>query len=734
MSISRSLLRVNTVLRHLSVEEVSKQDKSAVSVNVDSGIALIQIRSPPVNSFSPAVKEGLDAAFKKVAEDSSIKAAILTGSGAFFMAGADIPSIQKMQMSGNSAAIRKFISDSNAMCNAIENSNKPIVAALNGPALGGGLELAMSCHVRVSVTKAQLGLPELRLGIFPGMGGTQRLPRLVGMPAAVNAMMTSKPFNVKQAAQLGLVDEVVEDPKQLLAVAKKVVLELLNGQRLGQRALTAQLKVADVVGGNKLLDDVTAQAKKKSGSLPHPLACLEAIREGLNKGGIAGLNKEMDLFCKVAMSPSARAGIHFFLSERQTSKVPGVTGKETKRKIQRVAIIGAGTMGAGIATVCLQKGLQVILKEINQKFLDNGVKTIRANLERQAKNAKLPAGYVDKTLTNLTAQLTYDNFNTLDLVIEAAVENIKLKQELFATLEQVCSPTCILSTNTSTINLDLISAKTKAQKRVIGLHFFSPAHVMPLLEIVRTTSTAVEVIADCVAWSQRIGKTPVVVGNCVGFVANRIFFPYSQAAGLLVDFGIDPYRIDKVLMKYGMPMGCFRMGDMAGVDIFYHVNSIINTAYGERCYNSTLGQQLLDAKRFGQKSGAGYYKHSKGKAEPDPELAPFIAKARQAAGNVTVELTDDEIMEIVMFPVVNESYRVVEEGVVVRPSDVDIISVMGYGYPVFRGGILHWADQVGPKYIHDKLRAYAEKFGAHNPAARNFFAPSALLRKSAGSA
>ena len=521
--------RINTILSHYITDiNVSSSQTSAntkvVTYTIVDNIAIITINSPPVNSLSPIVSEQLSNIVYELKNNNSIKGCVLTGKNNFFMAGADISStLQSMQKSNDSELIKNNIMNGNKMCHEIENGRLPYVCALNGSALGGGLELAMACASRVSIPKLQLGLPEIKLGIFPGMGGTQRLTRLIGVEASVPYILSGSSMNPNMAVKLGLIDSIVKDPKDLIETAKKLATDIADGKYGRRKALSFENKMRDNSLMNHYIANAMKQARKKFGPLPHPQLVLQAIAYGINNGGVKGVEKEAELFAKCILLPSAKAGVHYFLSEKLCPKVPGVTGKHTDRKIKRVAILGAGTMGAGIATICLQKGLFVILKEIKQEFLDAGVNRIKSTMERFAKKKKLTPQALGKIMSNLQGQITFDGFDNVDLVIEAAVENIKIKQEIFAHLEKICSPTCILATNTSTINIDLIGANTKASNRIIGLHFFSPAHVMPLLEIVRTESTAPSVIADCVLWAQAIGKTPAVVGNCVGFVANRVF-------------------------------------------------------------------------------------------------------------------------------------------------------------------------------------------------------------------
>ncbi len=697
----------------------------------EHGLAVLTLNNPPVNSYAPKVYDAFSAALKRAYSDAAVKAIIITGAGSFFMAGADIPHLTSIAASGNGDASKQFLGSGHKMLAEMEAQSKPVVAALNGPAFGGGLEVAMACHARVSSAKAAFGLPELKLGLFPALGGTQRLPRLIGLQPAVQAILTSQTVPAPAALQIGLVDEVVKDPKQLLQAAGKYALELAAGKKKIRRSLELSEKLGSKEDGERFIENTRAETKKKQSHLPHVFAMLDAVKEGLVNGGKAGIQAEIDLFAQIIVTPTARALTSFFLAQRETSKIPGL-GDVKPRALKRVAVIGGGTMGSGICIVYLMKGYQVILKEINEQLLAAGVERICQTVSDFLKKRKLPAMGIEQVLRGLIPQTTYDGFDKCDLVIEAVIENIPLKQKIFAELEKVCSKQCILATNTSTIDIDAVGKLTKAQDRILGLHFFSPAHVMPLLEIVRTTSTSAQTIATTVAMAKGVGKTPVVVGNCVGFTANRMFFPYGQAAGLLVDAGVDPYAIDKAILAWGNPMGPFQMSDLSGLDVGVSVSGLMASAYGDRSYLSTLSQKLVKAGRLGQKSATGgYYVNRK----PDPKgLAPFVAAARADAklpANLGAGLGAKEIVEIALFPVVNEAYRIVAEGHVIRESDVDVVSIFGYGFPAWRGGVLSWAKETGLRYVRDRLKYYSETLGADNEKIRAFFAPSARLQQAA---
>ncbi len=706
-------------------------------LGIQQGVGLIQINNPPVNSFSPAVAQALEKAYQSLIDNSECLAIVITGAGKTFMAGADIPHLKKLTEENNRSNVLSFLQSAHDLVNRMESGPKPVVAALNGDALGGGCELAMACHARVAIAKAKLGLPELKLGVIPGLGGTQRLPRLIGAQAAVAAILGSKNMPAPKAMKDGLVDLVVKNPSDLIPAAGQLALQIAAGKKPRRISLEEKSKVPSEEEIRVIIGGARVQTKKKSPNLKHPLAALDAIEAGLLKGGKAGIAAEINAFADCIEGPAAKALLHFFLASKATSKVPGVNVKKPKA-IKSVAILGGGTMGAGIAISLLMKNIPVILKEVNQKFLEAGVERILNDIQTVVKARKMNPMVVEYLMRQLTPQLTYDNFDKVDLVIEAVIEDIPLKQRIFAELEKVCSPTCILASNTSTIDIDIIAKNTKAQSRVLGLHFFSPAHIMPLLEIVRTSSTSAEVLASSIQLAKTIGKTPVVVGNCVGFVANRVFFPYGMSGSLLIQGGLSPYDIDKALMAFGMPMGIFRMNDSVGVDIGTHIAPIFTKAYPTRVYNSSLSERMVKAGRFGQKNGKGFYSYPvPRKATPDAAgIAPILAGVREEAKGVpsTTKLTPQEIVEVCLFPVINECARTVAEGYANSAADVDVVSIMGYGFPAYRGGLLHWGSAVGYDKVVERLNHYANLFGASNPQLKGFFEPSEALKKLAGKA
>ncbi|WVZ76933.1 hypothetical protein U9M48_024848 [Paspalum notatum var. saurae] len=672
----------------------------------------------------------------------------------------------------------------------LTEGKKPSVAAIQGIALGGGLELTLACHARIATSEAQLGLPELTLGIIPGSGGTQRLPRLVGLPKAIEMMLQSKFITAEEGKECGLVD-ALSSPNELIKTSRHWALEIASSIRPWTKSLGRTDKLGSLSEARTILIMARQQIKKIGRNMPQYQACLDVIEEGVIFGGHAGVLKEDKVFKDLVPSPTSRALVHVFLAQRSTTKVPGITDVQLKpRKIRKVAVIGGGLMGSGIATALLVSNIPVVLKELNPQFLLRGQKMIADNLEGLVKRGSLAKDRINKALLLLKGTLDYSDFTDVDMVVEGVIENIPLKQSIFADIEKICPPHCILATNTSTIDLNIICEKTNSQDRIIGAHFFSPAHIMPLLEIVRTEKTSPQAILDLITVGKILKKVPIVVGNCTGFAVNRAFFPYRQGSELLVSLGIDVFRIDCVISSFGMPMGPFQLRDVIGYGVGLAVKDIYATAFGERNFSSDLTDMMAQNGRQGKSNGKGYYIYEKGeKPKPDPSVQHVIEEYRKRAktmpGGKPVILMDQDILEMILFPVVNEACRVMDENIVIRASDLDIASVLGMGFPkyscgrarsggmrvaapvmtpalmwrsspslwrwrpwqahrhdgdlrecdapqgrkakeehVWRGGLVFWADSVGAPYIYSKLSKWAETYGP-------FFKPSSYLEQRA---
>ncbi|KAF3683791.1 Glyoxysomal fatty acid beta-oxidation multifunctional protein MFP-a [Capsicum annuum] len=693
----------------------------------NDGVAIIKFSNPPVNALAIQIFAGLKEKWNEAARRNDVKAIVLTGSGGRFSGGFDINVFEKVHKTNDVTLLPDVSVD--LVTNTMEDGKKPAVAAVEGLCLGGGFELALACHARIAAPRTQLGLPELSLGVLPGSGGTQRLPRLVGLSKSVEMMMTSKPIMSEEGEKLGVIDAVVPST-ELVKVARQWALDIAERRKPWVRSLHRTEKIGSISEAHEVLKLARQQVKQTARNMPQHLACLDVIEEGIIHGGYKGIIKEAKVFQDLVLSDTSRGLVHVFFAQRATSKVPNVTDVGLKpRPIKKVAIIGGGLMGSGIATSLVLSNIFVIVKEINHEYLQKGLKTVEANIRGLVARKKLQQDKANKAFSMLKGALDYSEFKDVDMVIEAVIENIPLKQQIFADLEKACPPHCILASNTSTIDLNIIGQKTRSQDRIIGAHFFSPAHVMPLLEIVRTTKTSAQTILDLMAVGKTIKKVPVVVGNCTGFAVNRTFFPYAQSAHFLANLGVDVYRIDAQITSFGLPIGPFQLQDLAGYGVAVAVGKEYLSAFSDRVFTSPLLDLLIKSGRNGKNNGKGYYIYRKGeKPKPDPTVLPIIEESRRLTnimpGGKPISITDQEIVEMILFPVVNEACRVLDDGIVVRAADLDVASVLGMSFPSYRGGIVFWADTVGAGHIYKSLRKWSELYG-------NFFKPSKFLEERA---
>ncbi|XWS14100.1 hypothetical protein CRYUN_Cryun36dG0094100 [Craigia yunnanensis] len=701
--------------------------RTMMDVGAD-GVAVITIINPPINSLSLDVLQSLKESYDEALRRDDVKAIVVAGANGKFSGGFDITAFGGIQ-EGKVAQPKPGYISVEVLTDTLEAARKPSVAAIDGLALGGGLEVAMACHARISTPTAQLGLPELQLGIIPGFGGTQRLPRLVGLTKSLEMMLTSKPVKGEEALGLGLVDAVVSS-HELVNTARRWALDILARRKPWVASLYKTDKIESLGEAREILNFARAQVRKQAPNLKHPLVCIDVIEEGIVAGPKAALWKEAEAFQGLLKSDTCKSLIHIFFAQRGTSKVPGITDRGlVPRQVKKVAILGGGLMGSGIATALILSNYTVILKEVNEKFLEAGLGRVKSNLQSRVKKGKMTQDKFEKTISLLRGVLDYESFRDVDMVIEAVIENVSLKQQIFADLEKYCPPHCILASNTSTIDLKLIAERTKSQDRIVGAHFFSPAHVMPLLEIVRTKQTSPQIIVDLLNVGKKIKKTPIVVGNCTGFAVNRMFFPYTQAGLFLVERGTDVYQIDRVITKFGMPMGPFRLADLVGFGVAIATGMQFVENFPERTYKSMLIPIMQEDKRAGETSRRGFYLYdNKRKASPDPKLKMYIEKSRSISG-VTVDpkfvkLSEKDIVEMIFFPVVNEACRVFAEGIAVKAADLDIAAVMGMGFPPYRGGIMFWADSLGSKYIYSRLEKWSKMYG-------EFFKPCVFLAERA---
>ncbi|KAK9098954.1 hypothetical protein Syun_025999 [Stephania yunnanensis] len=698
-----------------------------VTMDVSSdGVAVIKFFNPPVNALSPPILAGLKRKLDKAIERVDVKAMVLMGEGGKFCGGFDINVFQSIQRKGNSAAPEV---SGGLVVKTIEEAKKPTVAAIDGLALGGGLELAMGCHARVSTPKSQLGLVELALGIIPGMGGTQRLPRLVGISKAIEMMLLSQTIMSEEGEKLGLID-VVASSNNVLKLAQSWALDIAERRRPWLSSLCRTDRLGPLSEAREVVKVARLQARQNAANMPQHQACLDAVEEGIVHGGYSGILKEAEVSNVLVSSSTAKALMHVFFAQRAASKVPNVTDIGLRpRHVEKVAIIGGGIMGSGIATALILSGISVVLKEIDVEYLKKGMKVVEANLQGLAAKGNITKEKAERAFSILKGVLDYSEFRHVDMVIEAATENVLLKQSIFGEIEKVCTPHCILATNTSTINLNIVGRETNSQDRIIGAHFFSPAHVMPLLEIIRTERTSAQVILDLMTLGKMIKKVPIVVGNCTGFAVNRTFFPYGQGSHFLVNLGVDLFRIDKVIRDFGLKIGPFQLQDLAGPGLRKEAGKEYANAFPDRIFSSPLAELMVINGRYGKSNGKGYYIYEKGnKPKPDYSIQSLIEESRRLSNIMPsgkpITVNDQDIVEMIFFPVVNEACRVMDEGIVVRASDLDIASTLGMNFPSYRGGIVFWADTFGSGYIYTKLKKLSEAYGG-------FFKPCKFLEERA---
>ncbi|MCI3134333.1 3-hydroxyacyl-CoA dehydrogenase NAD-binding domain-containing protein [Phenylobacterium aquaticum] len=673
-------------------------------LSLDGEIAVITLNSPPVNALSANVREGLFEGFKAAIADPAAKAIVLICEGRTFIAGADITEFGGASKGPGLHEVQDMM----------ENSPKPVVAAIHGTVLGGGLEVALCAHFRVAVPSAKFGLPEVNLGLLPGAGGTQRLPRVVGPERALEMMTSGRHVPAKEALAGGLADELVEEGKLkdgALAFARKVVAE---GRKL-TRIRDQNEKVEAARGKPEIFADFRkANARKFRGFLA-PEYNIQTIEAAVNLPFDEGLAVERKLFMELMTGSQSAAQRYSFFAERTAQKIPDVPDDTALIPIKKVGIIGAGTMGGGIAMNFANAGIPVVIVEQKQEPLDRGLATIRKNYERTASRGGITAAQVEERCGLITGSLSMeDSFKDVDLVIEAVFERMDIKKDIFEKLDAICKPGAILATNTSGLNIDEIASVTKRPESVIGLHFFSPANVMKLLEIVRADHTSKEVIATSMKLAKQIGKVAVLVGVCPGFVGNRILGARQREAQKLVMEGAMPWDIDRVLYDFGFPMGPFAMSDLAGLDIGW---------VKEKSNGESIRDVLCEMDRRGQKTGAGYYDYDEARnAKPSPVTEKIINDFIVKSGANPRKISDEEILERCIYPMINEGLKILEEKKAIRASDIDVVWQNGYGWPVYRGGPMFYGDLIGPEKVLAKMQEFQAKMGDQ-------FKPAALLEK-----
>ena len=687
----------------------------SATYEVRGDVAVISLANPPVNGLGYETRVGIVSGLEKALADEAVRAIVITGAGKAFSGGADIREFNSPK-AGMEPNLLSVIA-------AVEASTKPVIAAMHSVAMGGGLELALGCHWRVAQAGCKIALPEVKLGLIPGAGGTQRLPRVLGLETALNIIVSGEPVPAEMLAKLPgqkLIDQMVDADVVEAAVA-------FAREKAGVRPLpkTRELKVQHP-NPQAFLQFARNTVGAMSRNFPAPLKCVDAVAASTTMKFDDGMKYERELFMALMLTPESKALRHAFVAERATSKIPDVPEDTPVRKIEKVAVIGAGTMGGGIAMNFLNAGIPVVMLETKQEALDKGTGVMRKNYEAQVKKGKLKQDKLDERMALLTTTLKYDDLKDADLVIEAVFEDMGVKEQVFKTLDEVMKPGAILASNTSTLDLDKIAAFTKRPQDVIGMHFFSPANVMKLLEVVRGAKTAKDVLATVMQLGKKIKKTTVVSGVTDGFIGNRMIEQYSRQAGFLLEEGATPEQVDKAMEKFGMAMGPFRMGDLAGNDIGWYIRKRRYVEKPDIRYSKTA-DLLCELGRYGQKTGAGWYDYVPGKRDAiaSKVVTDMIETYRGELGITPRKIPDEEIVHRLVYALVNEGAKIVDEGIAMRASDIDMVYLTGYGFPLFRGGPMNYADQQGLFNVVQSMK----RFAANPHDDMSFWQPAPLLAR-----
>jgi 3-hydroxyacyl-CoA dehydrogenase len=684
---------------------------------VHGDVAVITLNNPPVNGLGHATRQGIADGMAKANADAAVKAIVITGAGKAFSGGADIKEF------GSPKAMQE--PNLNSVISVLENSAKPVIAAIHTVVMGGGLELALGCHYRVAAPGTSVALPEVKLGLLPGAGGTQRLPRVLGVEPALNMIVSGEAIKSEMLAML---------PGQKLFDKLAASAESLAEEALAFARSVAATRPLPLVRnlpckhpeGDAYFAFARNMVKGMSKNFPAPAKCVDAVQAATKGKFDAGMAVERDIFITLMNTAESRSLRHLFLSERAASKIPDVPSDTPVREIKSIAVIGAGTMGGGIAMNFLNAGIPVKMLEMKQEALDRGVATIRKNYEAQVAKKKLKQDKYEQRMALLTTTLSYDDLTGTDMVIEAVFEEIGVKEAVFKELDRVMKPGAILASNTSTLDVNKIASFTKRPQDVVGLHFFSPANVMKLLEVVRGAKTAKDVMATVMGVAKKIRKTAVVSGVCDGFIGNRMIEQYGRQGGFLLDEGCTPAQVDKAIEKFGFAMGPFRMGDLAGNDIGWAIRKRRYQEKPDMKYSKTA-DLLCEKGRFGQKTGAGWYDYVAGKRDaiPNAEVVSMIEEHRKALGITPRKISDEEIVQRLVFSLVNEAAHILEEGIANKASDIDIVYIFGYGFPAHRGGPMNYADEVGLFNVVQAMNRFAQ-----NPLDdAKFWQPAPLLAK-----
>ena len=682
--------------------------KITQSVDLDrrGHVAVLTVNNPPVNALSSHVRQGLHEGLIQAGSDAAVQAVVITCAGRTFIAGADITEFGKPPTEPSLHSVLDLI----------ENCPKPVVAAIHGTALGGGLEVTLACHYRVGVKGARFGLPEVKLGLLPGAGGTQRLPRVVGAQKALQMIVSGDPIGADEALKVGLIDEIVDG--DLTAAGVAFASRILAEKRPLKKIRDLTDKIAPAKGKPEIFAEFRKSVARQTRGFRAPENCIKAVEAAVELPFDQGIKRERELFTELLNSPESKAQRYFFFAEREAAKIPDVPGDTPAKDIKKAAVIGAGTMGGGIAMNFANAGIPVTVVEMAQEALDRGLGLVRKNYEATAARGRLTPADVEKRMGLIQGTTDWKAIADADIVIEAVFEEMPIKKEVFAKLDAIAKPDAVLATNTSTLDVDEIASATKRPESVIGTHFFSPANVMRLLENVRGAKSSKSTVATAMAVGRRIGKVPVLVGVCYGFVGNRMLHQRGLQAEKLILEGAPPHQVDKVLTDFGFPMGPFAMSDLAGLDVGWRIRKGRGTT-------SAVADRICELGRFGQKTGAGYFRYDKGERAPipDPVVEQIIADVAKEQGIARRQIGVEEIQQRLLYPMVNEGAKILEEKIAIRASDIDVIWVYGYGWPIYRGGPMFWADSIGLKAVRDRMLAYKKQSGD------DFWTPAPLLAR-----
>ena len=691
-------------------------DNDRVLYDRAGAVAVITLNNPPVNALAKEVRAGIAAHLETALADESVAAIVVAGAGRNLCGGADIREF-------NTPA-RDVWPMTRDLMNLIEASAKPVVAAVRGPTLGGGLELAMGCHYRVADAAASLGMPEVLRGIIPGAGDTQRLPRLIGLVPALDMITTGDPVTAQQAHAMGLVDDIAAvDPSGATVRAAAIAFaEKLVAEGIGPRRISEMSVPGDLAENQTTAETYKAKLEKSARGLKAPLLCYEAVTLTLTLPFLEGWERESQISRAAMQSVESKALIHAFFAEREAAKIPDIPADTPIRTIERAVVIGAGTMGGGIAMSFANGGVPVTVIEASQENLDRGMARIEANYEATRKRGRLSDAEMAARMARITPTTDMAAIADGDIVIEAVFEEMDVKQAVFRTINELAKPDAILASNTSTLDVDAIAAATRRPESVLGTHFFSPANVMTLLEVVRADKTAKDALATVMALGKRIGKVPVVAGVCDGFIGNRMLAPYFRQADFLVEEGALPQDVDRVIEEFGFRMGPFAVSDLAGLDISWAIEKRrAETRPADERFSPLL-DRICTLGRYGQKTGAGWYRYEGRNRIPDPEIEALIGERSREMGINRRQITDEEILQRCLYPLVNEGAKILEEGMAIRASDIDTVWLHGYGFPRHRGGPMFWADTVGLRAVCDTLDRFHAEWG-------DKWQPAALLRE-----